>query len=144
MRVGEFLVIRGLVTADQVEAALQRQREQGGGRLGGHLAALGIMSDAELAAMLPSLQRWQVIHGPNHPNRHRARYSYARALLAAGRPAESLSHAETALIGHLESLGEDHPWTREVRQLVADARRAVSLTSGELPAAAGWTGLDRC
>ena len=143
MRVGEFLVIRGLVTADQAEAALQRQSEQGG-RLGDHLAAMGVISSTELLAVLPGLQRWQAIHGPNHPNRHRARYSYARALLAAGRAGESLSHAETALIGHLESLGEDHPWTREVRQLVAKARRAVSLAPGEPSSAAGQTGLDRC
>ena len=30
-------------------------------------------------------QRWQPMHGPEHPNTHRVHHSYARALLAAGR-----------------------------------------------------------
>src|SRR5215469_16772846 len=98
MRLGELLVGQGLITQEDVEAALERQREQGG-RLGTHLVAIGAITIEQLVTALRglqevgatltmcarTLQRWQTVHGPNHPNTVRARYSYARALLAAGR-----------------------------------------------------------
>jgi len=141
MRLGELLVGQGLITQEDVEAALERQRQQGG-RLGTHLVAIGVITieklvtalrglqevDATLTMCARTLQRWQTVHGPNHPNTIRARYSYARALLAAGRGAESLKHAEAALAGFRKCVGENHPWTDQGLQLVADARHAVNAT----------------
>lgn len=139
MRLGELLVGQGLVSGEDVAAALERQREQGG-RLGNHLVALGCITveklvmalrgqqevGATLAMCARTFQRWQAMHGPSHPNALRARYSYARALLAAGSAAESLKHAETALAGFRKTVGEHHAWTDDALQLVADARHAAN------------------
>jgi len=144
MRLGELLVGQGLVTQEDVEAALARQKQQGG-RLGNHLVAMGVLTvdkllmalrgQQEVGATLDmcarTYQRWQTMHGPNHPNTHRARYSYARALLAGGRAPESLKHAEAALAGFRASVGENHAWTDEALQLVADARHVVTATTSE-------------
>jgi len=147
MRLGELLVGQGLVTPEDVEAALERQKQLGG-RLGTHLVAMGALTVDKLLTALRgqqevgktldmcarTLQRWQSMHGPSHPNTHRARYSYARALLAAGRAADSLKHAEAALAGHRKTVGEHHAWTDDALQLVADARHAA--TANEAQAAA--------
>jgi len=139
MRLGDLLIGQGLVTSDIVDEALKRQRLEGG-RLGNHLVAMGALTvdqllialrgQREVGATLDmcarTLQRWQGMHGPNHPNTHRARYSYARALLAAGRSGEAVKHAEAALAGHRATVGEHHAWTDEALQLVADARHAAS------------------
>jgi hypothetical protein len=144
MRLGELLVGQGLVTPEEVEAGLKRQREQGG-RLGNHLVAMGVLTvdklltalrgQQEVGATLEmcarTFQRWQGMHGPNHPNTHRARYSYARALLAAGHAVEAVKHAEAALAGHRETVGEHHAWTDAALQLVADTRYAMTATQGE-------------
>lgn len=149
MRLGELLVGQGLLAPEDLEAALRRQSEQGG-RLGNHLVAMGLITvdrllvalrgqkevDATLAMCARTLQRWQGMHGTSHPNTHRARYSYARALLAAGRSTEAVKHAEAALAGHRATVGELHAWTDEALQLVADARHAVSATHPEAMAAA--------
>src|ERR1700691_3434183 len=107
MRLGELLIGQGLITGEDVEAALQRQKQQGG-RLGTHLVAMGAITieklvmalrgqqevGATLAMCARTFQRWEAMHGQDHPNTHRARFNYARALLAAGRGGESLKHAE--------------------------------------------------
>ena len=148
MRLGELLVGQGLVTAEDVEAALQRQRQEGG-RLGTHLVAMGVLTvenllvalrgqqevDATLVMCARTLQRWQGVHGFSHPNTHRARYSYARALLAAGRSGEAVKHAEAALAGHRATVGENHAWTDDALQLVADARHASAANEPQHAAA---------
>lgn len=144
MRLGDLLVGQGLITADDVEAAVQRQRQYGG-RLGTHLVALGVITvdklvvalrgqqevGATLSMCARTFQRWQAMYGPDHPNTHRARYSYARALLAAGRAGESMKQAEAALAGIRKSLGENHAWTDDALQLVADARHAANATEAQ-------------
>jgi hypothetical protein len=149
MRLGELLVGQGLLAPEDLEAALQRQKEQGGGRLGNHLVAMGLITvdkllvalrgqqevDATLGMCGRTLQRWLSMHGAGHPNTHRARYSYARALLAAGRSAEAVKHAEAALAGHRATVGENHAWTDEALQLVADTRHAASAVHLETSAA---------
>lgn len=145
MRLGELLVGQGLISVEDMEAALQRQKQQGG-RLGTHLVAMGLLTVDKLVTALSgqqevgatltmcarTLQRWQTVHGLDHPNTHRARYSYARALLAAGRAGESLKYAEAALAGIRKNLGENHAWTDDALQLVADARRAANVTEAQL------------
>jgi hypothetical protein len=51
MRVGEMLVSRGLVAAQDMEAALRRQQVKGG-RLHDNLVAMGLLSVAELTAVM--------------------------------------------------------------------------------------------
>lgn len=51
LRLGDILLMRGLVGVDALEAALDRQREQGG-RLGESIIALGLMSPSQLKAVL--------------------------------------------------------------------------------------------
>jgi hypothetical protein len=149
MRLGEFLIGQGLITDEELAAALQAQKIQGG-RLGNHLVAQGCISvdklltalrglrevDSTLSMCARTFQRWQSVHGPDHPNTYRARHSYARALLAAGRAAESAKHAEAALAGLRKHVGENHAWTDEALQLVADALHAVGKTQPEAMAPA--------
>jgi hypothetical protein len=51
MRLGDILLMRGLVTADGLETSLARQRREGG-RIGESITALGLMSPRQLAAVL--------------------------------------------------------------------------------------------
>ena len=51
MRLGDILLIRGLVAIDGLKAALNRQRHEGG-RLSESIVALGLMSSAQMAAFL--------------------------------------------------------------------------------------------
>jgi len=51
MRLGDILLMRGLVTADGLEASLARQRREGG-RIGESITALGLISPQQLAAVL--------------------------------------------------------------------------------------------
>jgi len=149
MRLGDLLIGQGLVTPEAVAEALKRQRQEGG-RLGNHLVAMGALTvdqllvalrgqrevDATLDMCGRTLERWERTHGRNHPNTHRARFSYARALLAGGRAGEAVKHAEAALAGHRATVGEQHAWTDEALQLVADARHAAAAHEAQLEAAA--------
>jgi hypothetical protein len=53
MRIGEMLVSRGLVAAQDMEAALRRQQVKGG-RLHDNLLAMGLLSEEELASVMDS------------------------------------------------------------------------------------------
>ncbi len=121
MRLGELLVAQNLVTPKDVEVALERQKRKPG-RIGSHLVEIGALTAGKLAEVLPRLLRWQAMHDASHPSEHRARYSYARALFAAGCRAEALRNAEAALGGYRATIGEDHAWTAEVMQLIEQAQ----------------------
>jgi len=139
MRLGELLIGQGLATPAEIDAAIERQKREGG-RIGTHLVAMGVLTVDQLLTMLRgqhqgevavdlaemTLRRLQAVSGPNHANTFRARYNLARALLAAGRPADSVEHADRALAGHMTLLGRDHVWTRESAQLVVDLRQAIA------------------
>ena len=53
MSLGGLLVGRGLVTLDDIDAALERQRTQGG-RLGDNLIALGLLTAEQLLSVIHS------------------------------------------------------------------------------------------
>ena len=139
MRLGELLIGQGLATAEEVASALARQQSEGG-RLGTYLVAMGVLTVDQLLILLRSqqnaeaalglcrrtLQRSELIYGRVHPNTHRAQYNLARALLAAGHAEESVPYAEAAQAGHLDRLGNNHAWTHEAAQLLANARHAAS------------------
>jgi len=150
MRLGEILIGQGLCTAADIEAGLNHQ-QQHGGRLGTSLVALGLLTVEQLLGVLGSQQdagaalqlcertfhRWEGSYGSAHPNTNRARYNLARALLIAGRAADSVAHAEAALAGHTAALGPHHTWTRESRQLAADVRAlAIRASQANTPAIA--------
>jgi hypothetical protein len=142
MRLGEILVAQGYVTLEQVDAALERQRRDGG-RLGAILVAQGALTielllttvknqtevDATIDLCKRTLASWQTICGANDSQTNRARYNLARAFLAAGRGAEAAELAETALAGHRATLGADHDWTLDSAQLAKATRRAA-VTAG--------------
>ncbi|HZK91968.1 MAG TPA: tetratricopeptide repeat protein [Stellaceae bacterium] len=139
MRLGDLLIGQGLATLEEVGVAVERQKSEGG-RLGTQLVAMGVLTvdqlltalrsqqeaDATLGLCERTLQRSQLTYGRDHPNTHRAQYNLARALLAAGRAADSVSHAETACAGQERTLGTSHAWSQEAAQLVAKSRHAAS------------------
>jgi hypothetical protein len=149
MRLGDLLIGQGLCTSADIEAALAHQRRHGG-RLGTSLVALGVLTVEQLLDTLRSqqevgaalqlcartLQRWEGAYGANHPNTNRARYNLARALLIAGRAADSMVHAEAAFAGHIAALGPDHAWTRESGQLAANVRHVIARNQDAPKAAA--------
>ena len=51
MNIGDILVAKGLVTRDQVEAALEHQKENGG-RVGSSLVTLGALTQEQLDAVI--------------------------------------------------------------------------------------------
>ncbi len=51
-RLGEILVRNQIITRDQLDRALDRQKRQGSGRLGEHLIALGFLSEKDLSQQL--------------------------------------------------------------------------------------------
>jgi hypothetical protein len=148
MRIGESLIVQGLATPQQVTAALELQKRDGG-RLGNHLVAMGVLTVKELLAALRAradceavvgfcqrtVDRCGSTFGRDHYNTHRARYEYARALLIAGQVGEGATQAEAALIGVKTTLGLHHPWTQEASALVNTVRE-IPLEfeqSGQIP-----------
>ena len=66
MQLGGLLVAYGLVTARDIEAAMERQTEHGG-RLGENLIALGLITEEELESVLykaPAMPRSVADTGP--------------------------------------------------------------------------------
>jgi Tetratricopeptide repeat len=153
MRLGELLVGKGVITAAQVEAAMERQRRDGG-RLGNHLVAIGALTVDQLLNTLRAqqeaentlslcrhaLERSERTYGAAHANTDRARYNLARALLMAGYATDAVPYAEAALDGHRFMLGQGHAWTQDAAQLVANvcaaaARAACGADESEMAAA---------
>lgn len=97
------------ITVDKLAMALRGQQEV----------------DTTLTMCARTFQRWQAMHGPGYPNTQRACYSYARALLAAGRAGEATKYAEAALAGIRKNLGKSHTSTGDALQLIVDARHAT-------------------
>ena len=142
MLLGELLVAQGFVTVADTELALARQKNYGG-RIGESFIALGLIAKStldgvlrkqhELASAVLNYEnlaaKAKQIHGSDHPETNRQRFYLARALIAAGNPAEAVDLAQTALAGHEAALGGDHSWTRESAQLVADALAALNRTT---------------
>jgi hypothetical protein len=142
MRLGESLIGQGLATLAQIEAGLARQQREGG-HLGANLVAMGVLTVPQLLVALKSkreaeaaielcqraLTRLQSQYGEAHPMTGRARYSLARVLLAAGRPADAAQHVDDALADHTAALGRDHEWTRDTAELAAHVRRAIAAST---------------
>jgi hypothetical protein len=138
MHLGELLLARGLVTKSDIGIAVARQ-EKLGGRIGENLIAMGVITKRTLDAALREqyelakailaaedlLAKAKRILGSDHSKANRLRCRLAVALIAGGRPEEALNIAQTALAGHEQELGGDHPWTKESAQAVADAVAAI-------------------
>ena len=150
MHLGELLLARGLVTNSNIEAAVARQ-EKFGGRIGENLIALGAITRKTLDAALREqyelakailaaedlLTKSKRINGDGHPKTNRVRSLLAVALTTGGRAAEALSVARTALTGHQEALGADHPWTKDSARAVTDAAAVIERATSSDQGAAG-------
>jgi len=108
MCLGKLLFGRGLVSAKDLEAELERRRQEGGplGRISwpwGRFAIDKLVTalrglrevGPEMCARRP-FQRSQPMHGPDHPNTHRAHHRYARALLVVNAAAAEHASARAA------------------------------------------------
>jgi hypothetical protein len=142
MLLGELLVAQGLVSSDDIEAAVSRQNVFGG-RISENLIALKVITKGTLDAALRKqyelarailaaedlLRRTERNNGGDHPltNRHRSRL--ATALIAGGRFREALGLAQTALTGLESSLGSEHFWCRDAARAVGDALAALGRAS---------------
>ena len=98
MRLGETLIGRGLINHAELDAALARQRAEGG-RLGNHLVALGVLTITQLLTVLRdqkdiesaielcehTVEKYKANLGEAHVNTARARCQLARAYLLSGR-----------------------------------------------------------
>jgi hypothetical protein len=60
-----------------------------------------------------------------HPSTDRARYLFARLLLAQGNAVEALHDGEAALAGLEGAHGKNGPWTKEAARITADALDAM-------------------
>lgn len=150
MRLGEILVGRGLVSQEEVDTALARQRAEGG-RLGNHLAAAGALTVVELLSVLRnqraidaaielcerSVAKWRASFGETHANTSRARCQLARAYLLSGRAADALAQAELAVGRCRQAFGPDHIATREAAKIAGEAREALAYSSEAVPEQAG-------
>ncbi|HEY1797134.1 MAG TPA: tetratricopeptide repeat protein [Stellaceae bacterium] len=126
MLLGEMLVVRGLATPSQIEAALAFQQQRGG-RIGAILIAAGILTSNQLLELLGQqreirvtlpfcermLARWEEELGAAHPSTARARYNLARVLLADGRADEALELSKKALETSRLLYGSSHRWTKQ-------------------------------
>ena len=126
MKLGEILVAQGLASQSEIEAALERQQDDGG-RLGSILVAMRVLTVQDLLNTLRNqqqiepalelcertLKNWEATYGAAHPSTNRARYNLARALLVAGRACDAVPYAEAAYAGHQIGLGRNHAWTRD-------------------------------
>jgi hypothetical protein len=142
MLLGELLVAQGLATHADVKTALACQ-ELFGGRIGDHLIALGIVTKEMLQGALRKqyeiakavlaaedlLAKFERTYGSGHQLTNRQRIRLASALKAAGRLAEALSLAQTALAGHQDAFGGEHAWTREAARAVAGVLAAQELAA---------------
>jgi hypothetical protein len=138
MHLGQILVAQRLVTKPTLDAAMQRQRKQGG-RLGYQLVAMGALTPEQLTAALArqrdleaavtasarSLRTVRIQHGEMNRQTVRARQELGRAYLAAGQAADALSLSESALQEYRKAFGAEHVYTREMAKLAADARAAL-------------------
>lgn len=138
MLIGEMLVVRGVATPSQVEAALEYQRAEGG-RLGSILIAMGVLTSSQLLKFLEqqrevrvtlpfceqTLARWEEEFGEAHPSTVRVRYNLARVLLADGRPAEALALSEAAYEMNKSIHGPNHPLTAESAQVLEACQLAL-------------------
>jgi hypothetical protein len=149
MRLGEILVGRGLVGQDELDAALARQRAEGG-RLGNHLVALGALSVTQLLTVLRdqkdidsaiemcerTVEKWKANFGEAHANTVRARCQLARAYLLSGRAADAVAQADMTSGQCRTAFGAGHAATREAEQIAAEAREALARSSEPAQASA--------
>jgi hypothetical protein len=138
MLLGELLVEQGLATTGEIKNALARQ-ERYGGRIGGHLIDMGVLTKEMLEAALRRqyeqavailaredlLARSRRRHGDEHPQTHRQRSQLASVLITGGRLTEALDLAQKAFAGLAKTPGPEHLWTKQAEQVVADAAAAI-------------------
>jgi hypothetical protein len=150
MLLGEMLARQDLATQEDIDAALERQRAEGG-RLGNHLVALGVLTVGQLLSVLRDqkdidaaieLCEYAVAEraakfGDAHETTSRARYRLARAYRLGGRYADALTQATIAADRCRATLGAEHAATRDAEQLADEARQALAQSDAAVAQNAG-------
>jgi uncharacterized coiled-coil protein SlyX len=116
-RLGDIIVERGLITAEQLDEALAEQRESGA-KLGEVLVALGFLTRVALAGVIT--EQWDDL-GVTTSGRKNAETNARSAALAGS------SVVETALRERLEALTEELA-ARDQRIAQQDATISALLT----------------
>jgi hypothetical protein len=146
MRLGEMLVGQGLATQAEIDAAMERQRDEGG-RLGNHLVALGVLTVGQLLGILRDQKDIDAVielcedtvaertekFGEAHLATLRARCRLARAYLLGGRHADALREATIAAERYRAAFGAEHAATRDAEELAVEARQALAQSDAAAP-----------
>jgi len=115
-RLGEIVVERGLITSEQLQAALDHQR-QTGGKLGETLVELGLLTRMALAGVLS--EQWDQLRLTESRRKTAAPQAHATAVAAP-------SAVEIALRERVEALTEELA-KRDARIVQQDATIAALL-----------------
>jgi hypothetical protein len=143
MLLGEMLVERGVATVEEIEAALERQRKDGG-HLGAHLIGMNILTAMDLYKLLKEqkdalqilafcehmVARWGADYGPEHPTTLEMRCKLAQALLANGRAEEAYKQSQLAYDCLQMMKGKDSPLALQAQRIGELARSAAQGRGG--------------
>lgn len=148
MRLGDLLVVHGIVTRQTVAAALALQRKNGK-RLGQQLIAMGALTSEQLlqaleqqrqledaiSACARTLKDLRLRHGNLHRATNQACFELASANLAAGYTSDALALGEHVFSQYRSAFGPDHESTLEAAEFVATVRKTIESTGKALSAA---------
>ena len=135
---GELLVMRGFITADQLDAALEEQRKSGA-RIGEILVERGAISRLDLAAAISDYG--SSAGGPRSPAHVAGPQPSPDGSLGASPPAQGWSADGLALVADLEArlqtlerAAGGAPWQEDLRLVAFDIRAAISAVEARLEA----------
>ncbi len=135
---GELLVMRGFITADQLDAALEEQRRSGA-RIGEILVERGAISRLDLAAAISDYG--SAAGGPRSPGHVAGPQPSHGGSLGASPSAQGWSADGLALVSDLEArlqtlerAAGGAPWQEDLRLVASDIRAAISAVEARLEA----------
>ncbi|MCB9898669.1 MAG: serine/threonine protein kinase [Planctomycetes bacterium] len=115
---GAVTVLASVVAAWRARGELDSEGVVALNNLGTALEAVGDVESA-VTHLDEALRRAEVVFGASHRNTSRLRTNLGRCLVAAGSLDAGRAQLEQALAELRPSLGDEHPWTREVVALLA-------------------------
>ena len=139
--IGEIFVELGFVSSDQLDAALDVQRETGA-RIGEILVEQGSLTRLDLASALA--EQWSALQKLRPPAPAPEPTPWQNGVPVAPPPAQALSAEDRATVSDLEERlrvverGDGPPpWQEDLRLVTSELRAAVKAVESRLEAAAG-------